>query len=162
MDSTALLQQLQQQNEALQLQFAAQAAQGVEAMRWFLALAISSYVVGAIISFFVARWFLLHVLGIQQKRFFAQLDLFLYQRGIAPHVAESYPAPPRSQPAASSRVKEIAKDLVATVDKLAEPTKPKPSAATLDETPLERAWRELEKSNKPSASPEDSKYMPKQ
>ena len=137
--------------------------QSLKALGWLWAFIISFYIVGAIISFLVARWFLLHVLGIQQKRFFAQLDLFLYQRGIAPHVAESYPAPPQPQPAATSRVKEIAKDLAATVDKLAEPSKPKPSgAATLDETPLERAWRELEKSNKPPASPEDSKYMPKQ
>ena len=147
----------------MQQQLEAAAARASEQMWWLSGYIICFYILGLLVTFFVLRWFLLHVFGIQQKRFFAELDLFLYQRGIAVRVPESY-SPPRPQQAVeTSRVKEVVKDLVATVDRFAEPKQTKPKeAAKLDETAMERAWRELQNSGRPDVASDDARFMPKE
>jgi hypothetical protein len=116
--------------------------------------------------FFAARWFLLHVFAIQQKRFFTQLDIFLHQRGIAPHIPEAAPVPsPQPKPAQTappSPVKTAVRDLAAEVDNLIAKARPAPSETpTTNRTPLERAWHDLNNPNKPPPNPgDDSRFKP--
>jgi hypothetical protein len=154
MNATSALQQFQEQSETAIALFR-------EQLLWSLGFGICLNILGAVVTFFVVRWFLLHVFEIQQKRFFAELDLFLYQRGIVPLVPESSSAGWPQQAVETSRVTEIAKDLVANLD--TEPKQPKTSdPVELDQTPLERAWRELQNSGRPAVSSDDARFRPKE
>jgi hypothetical protein len=134
---------------------------------WWMVVMIGWSILGPIIGFFIARWFLLHVFEIQQKRFFTQLDIFLHQRGIAPHISEFMAPAPAQQSvvrdAPPSPVKTAVRDMAAELDSLIAKGRATPGKApSTDRTPLERAWEELNSGTKPHPeSGEDERYKPK-
>jgi len=153
-DPLAQLQRSQQQIEAMQ-------AQAQQTLLWVCIGYVLLGIICSVVTFFVYRWFLLHVFAIQQKRFFTELDLFLHQRGLAPHIPNPLPItskPPTgtAQPAAGS-----SKNLTAAaLARFTAPTPSHPAAPVSTKPPLPTAWEEL---NRPVPEPpaEDSRYMPK-
>ena len=153
--------QYQQQLQALEANLHQQT---VFAILFSVALVI----LGGVGGFFYTRWFLLHVFEIQQKLFFTQLDMFLHQRGIAPHVPEppsvTKATSPGSKPAAHpTPIKSAVRDLAAEVDSLiAQARPPAAKAHSLDRTPFEQAWEDLSKlpgSHRPEDP--DARFKPK-
>jgi len=158
--------QLQQIQDAMQQQMQMTTALAFYAFRWWILAGFCLSAINAVSSFYLARWFLLHVFEMQQKRFFTQLDIFLHQRGIAPHIAEPTATPQAQpnpfQPAAQSPVQAAVKDLAAELDSLIAKGHDAPSnAPSPDRTPLERAWDELNGSAVSSPAADDSRFRPK-
>ena len=86
----AAVAQFQQQMQALE-------ASAHQQLAWMVISVVALNILTWVILFFIARWFLLHVFEIQQKRFFTRLDIFLHQRGIAPHIPETKATLPAQQ-----------------------------------------------------------------
>lgn len=155
--------QLQQFQDAMQQQMALNSFM----WRWWFVIALGWIALNSVFWFFVLRWFLLHVFEIQQKRFFTQLDIFLHQRGIAPHISElaaaPSPQPKPSQNVQPSPVKTAVRDLAADVDNLIAKARPAPSEPLpTNRTPLERAWDDLNAANRTPPNPgDDSRFKPK-